>query len=141
MKIRTDFVTNSSSSSFVISYKDIGDIDEEILKKYPVLKHCEKIINNVLSSSGRYDETNSGFKIASKKELDKYLKDFCWSGETVTSYIDNEYGRDRYNNYVNHLKNGETLYFKRIDYCDDELRDTLSSMADDGIIEILEDEK
>ena len=40
MKIRTDFVTNSSSSSFVISRKDITDEQIELLKNHAdIIKH------------------------------------------------------------------------------------------------------
>ena len=140
MKVRIDFVTNSSSSSFVISYKDVGNVDEETLKKYPMLKYCDKLLNDVLTHVGDWYETNEGFKITSKQEFDDYLDERRWRDETIDTYIDDEYGRDRYNDYINRLNNGEVLYFKSVDYNDRQLRDTLSSMADDGIIEILEDE-
>ena len=38
MKIREDFVTNSSSSSYVIAYKASPNFDEETIQRYPILK-------------------------------------------------------------------------------------------------------
>lgn len=72
MKIRNDYVTNSSSSSYVIAYKSLPEIDEETLKKYPFLKNYGKLIETVLFTGGD-NETNAGTVSRTKEEYDEIL--------------------------------------------------------------------
>lgn len=65
MKIRSDFVTNSSSSSYVIAYKGLDANHPSILNK---------MIEIVLFSDGGY-ETTRGEKVRTIDELDSYMVD------------------------------------------------------------------
>lgn len=67
MKIRSDFVTNSSSSSYVIAYKGLDT-------PHPSIKSLNKMIEIVLFSDGGY-ETTRGEKVRTIDELDSYMVD------------------------------------------------------------------
>lgn len=121
MKIRTDFVTNSSSSNFIIAYKSMPQFDDETLKKYPFLKSFRIILERMLlvEESGRYD---SGKEIFTLKGFEGYyLERYGYEGLNTMDKIfeDHEYVQKEYVKYRALLENGYRLILKEVDYSDE----------------------
>jgi hypothetical protein len=84
MKLRTDFVTNSSSSSYIILYELTGDIED-----------CKKLIKEDWGNKGL--ERFIGSLITGKKILDKddpycitdFLDEDMWD-EDAEKYLDDD---------------------------------------------------
>lgn len=143
MKIRSDYVTNSSSSSYVIAYKTLPEIDEETLAKYPFLKNYGKLIEKVLFTEGDND-TTAGTVSRTKEEYDaNFVSTYGWKRDMTLQDVleDDEWLTDRYNKAIEYLEKGFNILDKSVDYNDSYCQNMIEELAEDkDNFVILEDE-
>lgn len=103
MKIRNDFVTNSSSSSYIIAYKEGYDEIDELLNRE------------------NYCETTSADRFHNMAELDDYLNEH-WS--TFRDLFDGcKYSGDDISKMI---QDGYSIAIKEVGYADEDIVDEMS---------------
>ena len=139
MKYRTSFVTNSSSSSFIIAYRAMPEFDKETLKKYQFLKKYGYFIEKVLMTSGEYSDTNEGEIYSTPEEIEEYILDcYGYRNDTLEDVLnDDKYAKEEYDKMMEYVNKGYNVLQKRIDYCDDALVSLIHELEDNENIIIL----
>lgn len=136
MKIRKGFVTNSSSSSFVIGFKSEGLREiEETLDKVPAIFKSSFLIFKKM-----FDFKSA---ITSQEELDNYfVSEYGWRDATLKSILeDDSYLQDNYTEMLKYINQGYGVLNISVDYNDETYCELLGSLpkSDSEIILISND--
>jgi hypothetical protein len=135
MKIRSSFVANSSSSSFIIAVKDFSKIEISPEWIQPMIK---KVFNKLLNGDQYSDivKLNEYFK-------DRYLSRNATDEDLKEALQEDEYLKSLYDRCIESINKGYIVVFKEVDYHDEtttEIFESLPTEADDNGIYLLRSE-
>lgn len=125
MKIRMDFVTNSSSSSYVIAYKKVDDSAVKTLPE-PIQKMYEVFT--------RYFFGNS---ISNEKELQEYFSE-VYGYDSLEEMEEDDWAKQEYEEYLSKIKQGYSIAFLEAAYGEETIPAILQELEDGENFIILE---
>jgi hypothetical protein len=125
MKQRQSFVTNSSSSSFVLAVKDEGFLNSGTSK-------LEKFVKGIVFGNAEIIKT--------KEELDNFFKaNYIYGAETLEEFLqDEDYERNKYNKWLEYINKGFLIVERTIDNNEETMFELIDNMPDDENIIMLE---
>ena len=121
MKVRADFVTNSSSSSFVIAYR-------------PTKSKLHNRIVQMIIDSDSYCDTRAANVVKDKQSLDKqFISWYGSSNDNIHNILKRDAEiREEYNRCLDRLNEGYQIICKSIGYGDSTLQDLIRLLSENN---------
>jgi len=131
MKIRVDFITNSSSSNYVIAYKALPNVDQQTMEKYPFLCKYYDLVEQMLFSDGRFDENETCVATQPEGIDSAFVRFFGWDDDTTVNEVlaQSEWVSALYEKCKKQISEGYQILFKNVDYRDKALSEIIEALA------------
>lgn len=141
MKIRTDFVTNSSSSSYIVAFKGLPKIDQETIDRYPFLESYQKIVKEAIYGGGGSYETTEADEFENLLDLQRYfINEYGYRHESFQQLCkEDSYVNEMYQKCAKKMEEGYKILTKNIGY-DDYREDLFIELESDDFIILTKDE-
>ena len=134
MKIRVDFVTNSSSSSYIIAFKKLTHL-ENSLTQLGNLHNVDKAVRIFAQTFS--DEQYNIYRTI--EDIDQKVLDWCSVQTLVEAYREYPECDKRFKSWYQTIKKGYCIIEIQVDYDDQETSFVIKKLSDGKNIIMLEE--